>query len=108
MTYVDDGGIRYYRHRPEPVRTFEARVTIPGRCDGLVLNTPDGIHAVEIVLLAHRLGEMRRVLRVQGLATPDGHLQVTVTNELSGEMQVIEVETEDERAQKADGEELQR
>jgi hypothetical protein len=96
VTYVDDGGVRYYRHRPEPVRSFEARVKIPDRCDGLVLSTPDGIHEIEIELRAHRQGEMQPVLRVRGQAAENGRLEVVVTNTMTGEVQVIEVETGDD------------
>jgi hypothetical protein len=96
MTYVDDGGVRYYRHRPEPVRSFEARVNIPDRCDGLVLGTPDGVHQIDIEIRAHRQGQMQPVLRVQGQTRPDGRLQVVVTNMMIGQAQVIEVETGDD------------
>ena len=91
MTYVDDGGVCYYRHRREPVRSFEARVDIPGRCDRLLLGTPDGVHEIEIELRTLLQGQMQPVLRVRGLATPDGRLQVIVTNAMTGAVQVIEV-----------------
>jgi hypothetical protein len=91
LTYVDDGGVRYYRHRPEPVRAFEAVVNIGDRVRDLVLATPDGHHEIDIMLRAHREGQMQPVLRVHGQATPDGRLQVIVTNTLTGQEQVVEV-----------------
>lgn len=96
MTYVDDGGIRHYRHRPEPVRSFEARVDIPGRCDRLLLGTPDGVHEIELELRTLLQGQMQPVLRVRGQATPDGRLQVVVTNTLTETVRVIEIETDDD------------
>jgi hypothetical protein len=36
---------------------------------------------------------MQQVLRVEGGAAPDGRLRVTVTNTLTGKVQMIEVET---------------
>jgi hypothetical protein len=89
LTYVDDGGVRYYRHRPEPVRAFDAVVNIGERVNDLVLATPDGYHEIDIVLRAHRQGQMEPVLRLHGEPTPDGRLQVVVTNMLTGEQQVI-------------------
>jgi hypothetical protein len=68
MTYIDVGDVRYFRHRAEPMRSFKARVDIPSR-----------------------QGQMQPVLRLRGQATPDGRLQVVVTNTLTGESQVIEV-----------------
>jgi hypothetical protein len=91
MTYVDDGSVRYFRHRPEPLRSFEARVDIPGRCDRLLLSTPDGVHEIDIEVRAHRQGQMQPVLRVHGQSAPDRRLQVVVTNTLTGESQLIEV-----------------
>jgi hypothetical protein len=96
VTYVDDGGVRYYRHRPEPVRSFEACVNIRDRCDGLLLSTPDGVHEMEIELRAYQQGQMQPVLRVRGQATPDGRLQVVVTNTLTETVRVIEIETDDD------------
>lgn len=55
ITYVDDGDRRYYRHRPEPVRAFEAVVNLGDRVRDLVLATPDGYHGI-IILRAHRQG----------------------------------------------------
>lgn len=96
VTYVDDGGVRYYRHRPEPVRAFEAQVNIPGRCDRLLLSTPDGVHEIDIEIRAHRQGQMQPVLRLRGQATSDGRLQVVVTNMMTKEVQVIEAEPGDD------------
>lgn len=90
-TYVDDGGVRCFRHRPEPARTFEACVSIRDRCDGLLLATPGGVHEVDIEVRAHRQGQMQPVLRVHGQSASDGRLQVVVTNTLTGESQLIEV-----------------
>jgi hypothetical protein len=91
VNYVDDGGVRYFRHRPEPVRSFEACVNIRDRCDRLVLGTPDGAHDIDIELRANDHGKMQPVFRVHGQATPEGRLQVVVTNTLTGAVQVIEV-----------------
>jgi hypothetical protein len=91
LTYVDDGGVRYYRHRPEPVRAFEVVVNIGDRVRDLVLATPGGYHEIDIALRAHRQGEMQPVLRVQGQTAADGQLQVVLTNAVTGVRQVIDV-----------------
>lgn len=97
-TYVDEGGVRYYRHRPEPVRAFEAVVNIGDRVRDLVLATPDGYHEIDIVLRAHRQGEMQPAVRLHGQIAPDGRLQVVVTNMLTGEEQVVVLEAEQAEA----------
>lgn len=56
-----------------------------------MLATPNGCHEISIDVRAARDGAMQPVLRVLGQATPDGRLQVTVTNELTKQSQVIEV-----------------
>jgi hypothetical protein len=88
-TYVDDSGVRYYRHPPAPVRAFEAVLNIRDRADNLTIGTPDGIHEIGIEIRAHRQDGMQPVLRVRGQATPDGQLQVIVTNVLTGKAEVI-------------------
>jgi hypothetical protein len=88
--YIDDGNLRIYRHRPEPCRAFEAVLNFGDRANGLVIGTQDGCHDAEIVLRVHRNATMMPVIRVRGEAAPDGRLQVTVTNLLTGEQLVAE------------------
>jgi hypothetical protein len=73
------------------VRAFEAVVNIGDRVRDLVLATPDGWHDIDIVVRAHRQGQMQPVLKVRGQAGPDGQLQVVVTNTLTGQVRVVEV-----------------
>jgi hypothetical protein len=63
MTYVDDGGVPYYRHPPAPVRAFEAVLNIRDRADNLTIGTPDVVHEIGIEIRAHG---MQPVLRVRG------------------------------------------
>ncbi len=88
-TYVDDGDLRCYRHPPEPVRAFEAVLNIGDRASNLTFGTPDGCHEADIEFRAHANGAMTPVVRLHGEPTPDGRLQVIVTNMLTGEQQVI-------------------
>ena len=91
QTWVDDGELRIFRHAPEPVRSFEAVVDIPGRAAGLHLSTPDGSHEIDIELRAYRQGAMAPVLKVHGQPALDGRLWVTVTNLLTRDSLLIAV-----------------
>jgi hypothetical protein len=62
------------RWKKETLRSFEARVDIPGRGDRLLLSTPDAVCEMEIELRTHRREQMQPVRRVHGRATPDGWL----------------------------------
>jgi hypothetical protein len=90
-TYVDDGGVRLYRHKPEPVRAFEIVSNVGDRASHLTIGTPDGIHAIDVEIRAHRQGAMQPVLRVCGQATRDGGLELIVRNLLTGKGEAIHV-----------------
>ena len=96
QTYVDDGGIRYYRHTPEPVRAFEVVLNVSDRASNLIVGTPDGIHEIDLEVRAHRQGEMHPVLRVHGQPEANGRLQLVVTNLMTGELQVIGMQPAEE------------
>ncbi len=58
--YFNDGDLVIYRHRPEPVRSFEIVINIGDRVRDLVLATADGHHEFELSSAPPRTAQCSR------------------------------------------------